>query len=446
MDFSAYDNLSTGILAVDVNMKIIYCNEPYASFLKRPKEELYGMDFREFIPQTRLPEVLEKGITLGSDWQKTPVGYMFGNRIPLWEDGKIVGVLAELILKDAKEIDDLAMRLSETEVHLRILRQSVADAWSSEKKASLVFRSASMNKLMETVFKVAPLDTTVLITGETGCGKEVVMEHLYRYSGRTDYPLVKINCAAIPSELLESELFGYERGAFTGALDSGKIGKFELANHGVLFLDEISSMPLTMQSKLLRVLQDKEIEPLGSTKRKPVDVKIIAATNEDLRELVQQNRFRQDLFYRLNVIDLHVPPLRKRQEDIIPLCNHFLSAYFKRFGKDSYPLSPAAARHLEHYAWPGNVRELKNVMERLAIMCEGPQITCTDLLAYTPIHDPEFHSLSLNEQIMQYEKQLIINALKHCQGNKAAAAAYLGINRTTLYSKLEKYHITDGVD
>lgn len=446
MDFSAYDNLSTGILAVDKNMKIIYCNAQYANFLKLPQKELYGRDFREFIPLSRLPSVLETGQILGGDWQETPEGYLFGSRIPIIENGEVVGAIAEMTLKNPEEMDNLAMRLSEMELHLRTLRESVASNGVFEKKASVVYQSAAMQELLNTVFKVAPLNTTVLITGETGSGKEVIMENLYRYSGRTDYPLVKVNCASIPGELLESELFGYERGAFTGALDSGKLGKFELANHGVLFLDEISSMPLTMQSKLLRVLQDKEIEPLGSTVRKAVDVKIIAATNEDLRELVAQNRFRQDLYYRLNVIELHVPPLRKRPEDIVPLCDFFLHTYFERFRKPFYPLSPAAARQLQHYPWPGNVRELKNVMERLAIMCEGPQITCTDLLAYTPVHLPEMRVPTLNEQMMQYEKQLLINALKRCEGNKAAAAVRLGINRTTLYSKLAKYGLTDGAD
>lgn len=445
MDFSAFDQLSIGILAVDTQMRITYCNGVYAAFLQKPVQELMGRDFREFMPHTQLNEVISSAEIQHGMWQQVGQGYLYGNRIPIIEDGKVVGALAELLLQNTEELDRLAGRLSELELQLSSLRQTLADSSMHSGHTSLVYQSGAMRSVMDMVMKVAPLDTTVLITGETGSGKEVIMETLYQYSQRTEYPLVKVNCAAIPGELLESELFGYEKGAFTGALGGGKLGKFELANHGVLFLDEISSLPLQMQSKLLRVLQDQEIEPLGSVSVHPVDVKIIAATNDDLEQMVRQNRFRQDLFYRLNVVDIHIPPLRERREDILPLCDHFLRVYFKRFGKAFCPLSRTVIYQLQRYDWPGNVRELKNVMERLAIMCEGPQITCADLAAYTPITSSQEPRLTLNEQMAQHEQRLLLNALRACQGSRTAAAARLGIDRTTLYSKLKKYHILDGV-
>lgn len=445
MDFSAFDQLSIGILAVDTQMRITYCNGVYAAFLQKPVQELMGRDFRELMPHTQLNEVISSAEIQHGMWQQVGQGYLYGNRIPIIEDGKVVGALAELLLQNTEELDRLAGRLSELELQLSSLRQTLADSSMHSGHTSLVYQSGAMRSVMDMVMKVAPLDTTVLITGETGSGKEVIMETLYQYSQRTEYPLVKVNCAAIPGELLESELFGYEKGAFTGALGGGKLGKFELANHGVLFLDEISSLPLQMQSKLLRVLQDQEIEPLGSVSVHPVDVKIIAATNDDLEQMVRQNRFRQDLFYRLNVVDIHIPPLRERREDILPLCDHFLRVYFKRFGKAFCPLSRTVIYQLQRYDWPGNVRELKNVMERLAIMCEGPQITCADLAAYTPITSSQEPRLTLNEQMAQHEQRLLLNALRACQGSRTAAAARLGIDRTTLYSKLKKYHILDGV-
>lgn len=445
MDFSAFDQLSIGILAVDTQMRITYCNGVYAAFLQKPVQELMGRDFRELMPHTQLNEVISSAEIQHGMWQQVGQGYLYGNRIPIIENGKVVGALAELLLQNTEELDRLAGRLSELELQLSSLRQTLADSSMHSGHTSLVYQSGAMRSVMDMVMKVAPLDTTVLITGETGSGKEVIMETLYQYSQRTEYPLVKVNCAAIPGELLESELFGYEKGAFTGALGGGKLGKFELANHGVLFLDEISSLPLQMQSKLLRVLQDQEIEPLGSVSVHPVDVKIIAATNDDLEQMVRQNRFRQDLFYRLNVVDIHIPPLRERREDILPLCDHFLRVYFKRFGKAFCPLSRTVIYQLQRYDWPGNVRELKNVMERLAIMCEGPQITCADLAAYTPITSSQEPRLTLNEQMAQHEQRLLLNALRACQGSRTAAAARLGIDRTTLYSKLKKYHILDGV-
>ena len=441
MDFSAYDNLSIGIVALDRNMKVIYCNDTYASFLKDTRDHIYGRDFRDYVPDSKFPEVLRTGETHTGVWTPISDTVFFGNRIPIFENGEVVGAIGEMILANTEEMDKLAVRLNEAEEKLDLLRQNVKETQNHRKQVPLVYQSQAMDRILTTALKVAPLDTTVLITGETGCGKEVIMETLYQYSGRTDHPLIKVNCAAIPSELMEAELFGYEKGSFTGALNQGKIGKFELASGGVLFLDEISSMPLTMQSKLLRVLQDKVVERIGGTHRREVDVKIIAATNENLEEMVKNNTFRSDLFYRLNIIRIQIPPLRERRDDILPLCDHFLRHYYRKFGKEACPLSPSAARQLQRYDWPGNVRELKNMMERLAIMVDHSVISLLDLNTYAGLRSGQDIRMSLGEQLAEYEKRLIIDTLKRCDGNKAAAAEKLGVNRTTLYSKLQKYDI-----
>ena len=442
MDFSAYDSLSIGIVALDTSMKVIYCNDTYAKFLNDTRDHIYGRDFRDYVPDSKFPEVLKTGETHTGVWTPISNTVFFGNRIPVFENGKIIGAIGEMILANTEEMDRLAERLNETEEQLALLRQNFKETQINKKKVPLIYQSEAMDRILNMVLKVAPLDTTVLITGETGSGKEVIMETLYQYSGRTYHPLIKLNCAAIPSELMEAELFGYEKGSFTGALNQGKIGKFELASGGVLFLDEISSMPLTMQSKLLRVLQDKVVERIGGTRSKEVDIKIIAATNDNLEQKVQENLFRSDLFYRLNIIRIQVPPLRDRRDDILPLCEHFLKHYSKKFGKEPRPLSPSAIRQLQRYEWPGNVRELRNMMERLAIMVDGAVISTLDLNNYAGLQTGQNTRFSLSEQVDAYEKRLILDTLKRCSGNKASAAEKLGVNRTTLYSKLQKYDIS----
>jgi transcriptional regulator with PAS, ATPase and Fis domain len=440
MDYSAYDILTVGILAINTENKITYLNQAYADFLQSDPSELIGKDVRDIIKNTRLDRVVKSGIPEIGVWQGTEKGYLFGNRIPIFENGRITGAIAEMIIKNFEELDTVSKKLCDMEAQIKFLTKKLSSTHIKD-NTQLIFRSEKMYDVIEKINKVAPLDTTILITGETGCGKEVIADLAYKNSGRQEYPFVKVNCAALPTELVESELFGYEKGAFTGANQKGKPGKFEIANNGVLFLDEISSMPLTIQSKLLRVLQDKVVERLGGNNRRKVNVKIIAATNEDLADLVRKQKFREDLFYRLNVIQVKIPPLRERREDIVALAEHFLERYCKRFNKKPKTFTYSAIQMLTKYDWPGNVRELKNVMERLAIMSEGTLITQTDIIENTPIHTDAEVGGSLKEQMDQTEKRIIASALDKARGNKAIAAKHLGINRTTLYSKLEKYNL-----
>lgn len=331
----------------------------------------------------------------------------------------------------------------------------------------IIGSSPALREVYKMLEKVAPTDSTVLVTGESGTGKELLVRALHKNSKRHDKPFVPINCGAIPRELLESELFGHEKGAFTHAIRS-RPGRFELADGGTIFLDEIGEMDLSLQVKILRALQEKEIERVGGTGSKKVDVRVVAATNRDLEIEVAAGRFREDLFYRLNVIPMHLPPLRERGEDIMALAEHFLHGFC--FEKDRKPLSigSQAKAMLINYAWPGNVRELENFMERLSILCEGPQVTPADLpekiqraaglepappasataaapqgFRWPELQDMRDKGMGLKEFLDEIEERLLQEALAEASGVKNQAAELLGIKRTTLIEKLKKRNLLE---
>jgi len=322
----------------------------------------------------------------------------------------------------------------------------------------IIGTSREMEKVYRLIEKVADTDSTVLITGESGTGKELIARTIHYNSSRANNNFVPLNCAAIPRDLLETELFGHEKGAFTGAV-STRIGRFELANGGTLFLDEIGELDPSMQVKLLRVLQEKEFERVGSTKTIKADVRILAATNKDLEEETKAGRFREDLFFRLNVIPLHLPPLRERREDIPLLVDHFLDKFAEQKGKDRPLISGDVMKVLMSYEWKGNVRELENLIERFVILKSGEEIKVSDLpdrfLEGGPAPGGEYSSASvpedivltheginLNEVLDELEEKLIVQALRLAGGVKSKAAGLLGLNRTTLVEKLKKKGIT----
>jgi len=300
----------------------------------------------------------------------------------------------------------------------------------------LIGRSEKMKTVYQLIRKAAESDSTVLIRGESGTGKELVAETIHMTSNRRDKPFVAINCAALPENLLESELFGYEKGAFTGATQR-KIGKFELAKEGTLFLDEIGDMSLTIQAKILRVLQNKELFRLGGNERIEVNTRLIAATNQNLEEMVNTRKFREDLYYRLNVFPIVLPPLRERKEDIPELVNHFLKK------SNVVGIDRNALKRLMEYDWPGNVRELQNVIERASILADSI-ITVDDLPPFkTPAEESIYHFEIPDEgfQLDEFEKFLVVQALRKAAGNKTRAAEILGITRRRLYSMMERFGI-----
>ena len=309
---------------------------------------------------------------------------------------------------------------------------------------NIIGKNHKMRDIFDLIKDVSPTNATVLITGESGTGKELVASAIHYNSLRKSNPFVKLNCAALPENILESELFGHVKGAFTGAVRDN-IGRFEQAHTGTIFLDEIGDIAPHLQQKLLRVLQEKEFEPVGSSKTKKADVRIVAATNRDLKSLINENRFREDLYYRLAVITIHLPPLRERRDDIIPLIKFCLDKYNKEMGKGINEISPHALDILFSYNWPGNVRELENVIERAVVL------TKTDTIKEETLPDeirskeeeyiPHDHHKSLPDIMDVVEKKILLDALEKAHWNKSKAADGLGIHRSTLLSKLSKYSI-----
>jgi DNA-binding NtrC family response regulator len=306
----------------------------------------------------------------------------------------------------------------------------------------IVGRSRAMEEVIQRAELVAQTKSTVLITGETGTGKEMVARLIHHRSAQRDMPLIKVNCAAIPETLLESELFGHVRGAFTGATMS-KRGKFALADGGSIFLDEIGTLSTAIQSKLLRVLQEREFEPLGAERTQSVDVRVIAATNRDLKQMVQEGRFQEDLYYRLNVIPIQLPPLRERRDDIRVLIDHFVEKHRQRTGKRVDRVDDEAARALERYDWPGNVRELENTIERAVVLATTPVLTpaTISLLGATSTPTPGLPSMRLHQNLEWVERETIRRALEQSGGVKKDAAELMGISQRALSYYLAKYRI-----
>jgi DNA-binding NtrC family response regulator len=313
----------------------------------------------------------------------------------------------------------------------------------TEESAELIYQSPAMQQVIQMANQVAPSDASILITGESGTGKEVLARYLFRKSKRGKQPFISVNCAAIPETLLESELFGYEKGAFTGAV-ARRIGKFEEANNGTLLLDEISEMDTRLQAKLLRAIQEQEIDRIGGNKPVKVNIRILATSNRNLQQEVKQGRFREDLYFRLNVINLQIPPLRDRKEDIVPIATHFADKYAKSNGVPVRPLTQPTLSKLQSYGWPGNVRELENIMHRAVLVSTGDAIDENAILL------PQDSAANAQPQaaksgelvgrtVADVERELILNTLDYCLGNRTHAANILGISIRTLRNKLKEY-------
>ncbi|HUV49801.1 MAG TPA: sigma-54 dependent transcriptional regulator [Anaerolineae bacterium] len=359
----------------------------------------------------------------------------------------------DYITKPLKK-DIVEMAVTRALSHARLKEENIALRKHLEEKydfGKLTAYSDSMRKVLEKIKKVASSDSTVAIYGESGTGKELVCRALHFNSDRRDYPLVAVNCGAIPEELLESELFGHEKGAFTGAIRS-RTGRFELAQGGTIFLDEIGDMSPSLQVKVLRVIQERRFERIGGIKTIDVDIRIITATNQDLEKAVAEKRFREDLFYRINVIPINLPPLRERKADIPVLTNHFLSTFNRLKEKNIDGLTPEAVNYLTKYHWPGNVRELQNLIEMLVVIKEYGKIEVKDLPDKIRLNSGQTEKniknieipdegLGLNEIIGQFEKDLLQKALQKSNGIKNRAAKLLNLNRTTFVEKLKRYKI-----
>ncbi|RHO68225.1 sigma-54-dependent Fis family transcriptional regulator [Parabacteroides sp. AF48-14] len=329
-----------------------------------------------------------------------------------------------------------ALELSLSRSEVRTLKEQKSALTASEPEIEIIGESAAMQNVFRTLEKLKDTDTNILLQGENGTGKDLIAYTLHQQSVRGKEPFVPIDLGSIPHELFESELFGHEKGAFTDA-DKSKPGRIEIASGGTLFLNEIGNLPLMAQSKLLTVIEQRKINRVGSTQETPVDIRLISATNTDLHAAVQEGRFRQDLLYRINTIEITIPPLRERGNDVTLLARHFLQRYSRKYKKEIEGFSGEAQQLLKQYHWPGNVRELQHVIERAVILSEAGELQYDDFMLRLPVSASQDKEGKFN--LEELEKSTIQEVLRHCSGNMTQAAGLLGITRTSLYRRLEKY-------
>lgn len=361
--------------------------------------------------------------------------------IPLFDDSGRLKYAVCFNTVSMEQINTIQRNYRQMQESLAQYSQEIAELRTRNTSTSLILKSSAMQRIWTLMQNTANTHANILITGETGVGKSAVAKAIHAMSDRTNGPFIEVNCAVLHENLIESELFGYEKGAFTGAASSGKIGKIELANHGTLFLDEIGELPPRIQSKLLQLIQDKTIERLSGNKKIELDFRLLVATNRNLEEEVQRGLFRSDLYYRLNVIRLHIPPLRDRRDDILPLAHQFLASFCAEYGK-SLTFSPRFLTFLEQYHWPGNVRELENLIEHLVITSQDAVIDIRALPAQYATHGMLYDGVAMNrtlaEQMDAFEGQIIRQAYQRC-GSSVALAKELGISQPTAVRKIAKY-------
>ncbi|EDL64099.1 sigma-54 interaction domain-containing protein [Bacillus sp. SG-1] len=434
------ENAFEWLVVVDHTGRIIFMNQSYCDFLEVDREKAIGIHVTEVIENTRMHIVAGTGKEEIADLQYIRGNYMIANRIPIVVGGKVVGAFGSVFFRDTSEWKQMSSHVKNLLSKMQSYIQDINNG-AKYTLTDICGGSRSMQELKQKVQTIAPSDISVLIRGESGTGKELFAHSIHQLSERSQQPFIKVNCAAIPEQLLESELFGYEEGAFTGARKGGKKGKFQLADKGTLFLDEIGDMPLNMQVKLLRVLQDGEVEPVGATETEQVDVRIIAATNRPLEKMIEEKRFREDLYYRINVIPFTVPPLRERVEDIPVLARKFMDKSAEKSGKRLKGLDPLVLEIFNRYSWPGNIRELENVIEASTYFTSDETITEESLPAYIKGDNSyKFGEKSLKEILEETEKKVITQTLKKYDDRRSAAKA-LGISKSSLYEKIKKLGI-----
>lgn len=440
------DNPYEGMVVVDENSRVTMINNFYLEVLGVTREQALGRHIFELTPHSELPNIVRTGKAQFVDYWKVGERDFMIIRAPIKKDGKTIGALGKTLFKDMGLAHVFARKLAQLEDDLKFYKEELRKIHSAAYTfADIIGEGFKIQSTIRLAQRTARTTSTVLLTGESGTGKELFAHAIHNDSTRRHGPFIKVNCAAIPEPLLESELFGYVEGAFTGARKDGKPGKFELANHGTIFLDEIGDMSLTMQAKLLRVIQEPEIERIGGTQPYKIDVRIIAATNRKLETMVQERTFREDLFYRLNVMVLELPSLRERPGDIKLLANYLVTKLNRKLETEVEGISQEAMQVLQNYAWPGNVRELESVLERTMNMVDEPIILPEHLpprilqAKMTVDENQSGEQSRLEEGRNSAEKELLLDALRRAKGKKAKAAKILGIHRSVLYKKLAKH-------
>ena len=439
----AMSSLPTGLFICDKDGIIRFINDAYANYLRVPPEEALGRHITDFIPDSGIPAVIASGESELGAWRSIQGSErkILVNRIPLRENGRVIGALSMTLFDTPEQIQTLLQRVDFLDKKVNAYARRIKSALRANYTIdSILGRSPAITAFKSYLLHYARTESPVLILGATGTGKELAASAIHMASNRPDGPFVSINCAAIPKELFESEVFGYMPGAFSGAHKDGKIGQIELADQGTLFLDEVGDLPLHAQVKLLRVLEEKTLSRLGSSQPRAVDFRLVAATNRDLKKMIEAGTFREDLYYRINPMTLNLPPLSERAEDIPLIVRDVLN----RMGGEEIRCTENAMNAFMRYPWPGNIRELRNVLIRALSLCQNNQITLTDL-------PPEFRQQAVTESagtdgklqsvVKNSEAQTILIALNDHHWNVAKTARALGISRASMYEKMRKFSI-----
>lgn len=435
---------SDGITIINKAGLVQFWNSQAQRIYGITQEEIIGQKITRFFKNEdlKLLEILKtKEPVFNAYHQPRPDKHVLISSSPILDDNnQLIGAIS--IDQDITNIVKLNEKLTLTTSQLQKLKQQFNYREQKGLLSEIKGRSLAIQKSKNLAIKVAKTDATVLIQGDSGVGKELFAQGIHEASLRKEKAFVPINCGAIPEALFESEFFGYEKGAFTGAYKDGKAGKVEMADGGTLFLDEIGMLPLDMQVKLLRVLQEREVSRIGGNQAKKVDIRIVAATNSNLEEMVQNKSFRDDLYYRLNVVTLRIPALRERKDDILELTEIFMKEYSVKYHQKTPILADNAIKMFLDYDWPGNIRELRNIVERMIIFNDKTEIQADDLANIFPRSSTiSYENESLAEKRASIEKERIEEALKKTYGNKSAAAKLLGISRVSLYKKIKDYQI-----
>ena len=448
----AVDSLYLSIVIDEVGT-IRYISRAYADIIGLRTEDIIGKPVEKVIPNTRLKNIMKTGqAELGQIFMMKNGTPTICNRFPIRDkDGKICGAISTATFYDIDKVARLKEEIDKLRKENQIYQRQLAALKQIPFSLGAVIGNAPhMQKIKATIEKVADSNLAVLITGETGTGKEVFANAVHQLSNRRYGNFIKVNCAAIPKDLLESELFGYNEGAFSGASKGGKVGKFEQANNGTILLDEIGELPLPLQSKLLRILQEREIERIGGIKPVSLDVRIICCTNQNIEQMISEGKFRQDLYYRINTVELTIPPLRDRLIDIPVLCEHFIQKINQYHNCSIVGISDNVLQHFLSYDWPGNIRELEHVLERACVMSSTALLDVDHFDFFLPRvyrnvtaegNDSISKMQTLSNKRHQAEKKAIIQALESTNGNKTKAALLLDITRSQLYEKLKRYDL-----
>jgi len=448
--FERLDSLCEGAIAVDQQARIVWMNDKYAKKLGLESvEKALGREIEEVIPNSMMRQVVQTGEPILLDIMPFGEEQFVVTRMPLSdESGKVIGAIGFVLYDRLQYLKPLVNKFAHLQSDLTSAQRRIAEGRRARYTfASLVGSSPACVELKRQARRAAQQEATVLLVGETGTGKELLAHAIHAASPRAGMPFIALNVAAVPETLMEAEFFGAAPGAYTGADRKGRDGKFKLADGGTLFLDEVGDMPMAVQAKLLRALQEQEIEPLGSNRVLKVDVRLITATSLDLETLVKQARFRSDLYYRLNVLSIKLPPLRERLQDLDALCELVLAQIAERTGMTQKEISAESLAMLATYDWPGNIRELRNVVEKAVMRSEHRRLETQDFIAVLPAlsqagtRKPRPAS-SLADVVADAERAAICAALEAVKGNKSLAAQQLGVSRATLYEKLTQLGVT----